>query len=188
MEKDNKKEIVILYNSKNERIGGYYNRYQIPKNKGYYYSINIWLITNTKKIIIQKRSSFKNIYPNKYECIAGGVIGDESILDACVREAKEELGIIINKNNLIKINLFLDKKHNYFMHTFIYYVNENISKDIKINLNEVSEIKIVNFNELIEMMNKNKFADSIKHRFQSYKKIIQEKLISKNKKDILKSD
>ncbi|MDE7075658.1 MAG: NUDIX domain-containing protein, partial [Malacoplasma sp.] len=162
--------------SKNEKIEGYYNRYQFPKDKGFYYAVNIWLITNTKKIIIQKRSSNKQIYPNKFECIAGGVVEDESVLNACVREAKEELGINLNENDLIKIDLFLDRDYSYFMHTFICFVNESITKDIKINFEEISEIKVVSFHELNEMIDQNLFADSIKKRFQNYKKIIETKI------------
>ncbi|MDE5767474.1 MAG: NUDIX domain-containing protein [Malacoplasma sp.] len=176
MKKNSKEEMVVLYNSKNEKIKGYYDRYQIPKDKGFYYAINIWLITNTKKIIIQKRSSNKKIYPNKFECIAGGVVKDESVLNACVREAKEELGINLNESDLIKIDLSLDEHHCYFMHTFICFVNESIVKDIKINFEEISEIKIINFKKLNEMIDQNLFADSIKKRFQNYKKIIETKI------------
>lgn len=172
----NNEEMVILYDENNQKISGYYNRYKIPKNKGYYYGVNIWLITNSKKIIIQKRSSNKEVYPNKFECVSGGVIKDESVSKACIREIHEELDLTLNETNLIKIDFNLDKKHNYFMHTFIYLLEDKIIEKIKINKSEISEIKIVNFNKLVEMIKTNKFADSIKNRFKKYSEIMKEKI------------
>ncbi len=162
-------DIVRIYDENKVKQNGTYNRDNIPKNY-YYFSVNVWIVFGKEKIMIQKRSENKKFYGNKYECVAGGVVGDETIIEACIRETKEETNLNISSKDLIFINEFLDKKHNYFMHTFVACLNETYINKIKINNDEVSEYKIVNFDEIIEKMNLNLFADSFNLRFPLYLK------------------
>lgn len=162
-------ELVDLYDENKIKIKGEYNRYNLPNNNSYYFAINIWIIIDNKNILVQKRSASKKIYPNKWECIAGGVLANESLLDACLREAKEELNLLIDRKNIKLIDITLQKEYRYFMHTYMCNVNPIILKEIKINKDEVSEYKIINYKQLIDMINNNEFSHSIKSRFNKYK-------------------
>lgn len=162
-------DIVVIYNEKKEKQNGYYDRYNIPNNF-YYFSINVWIVFGKDKIMIQKRSNKKKFYKNKYECVAGGVVKDETLIDACIREVKEETNLEINSNQLHFINEFCDKNHKYFMFTYVAFLEPSDIEKIKINLDEVSEYKIASINEIIEKINLNLFADSFNIRFPIYLK------------------
>lgn len=52
------------------------------------------------QILLQLRSPNKKHYPNTYALPAGKVENSESILEACVREAEEELGLMLQIKDL----------------------------------------------------------------------------------------
>lgn len=172
-------ELVKFYNQDFEPIEGYHNRFNPPSKFVYYRAINVWLITRAGKIIIQKRSENKQLYPNYYECVCGAVVENESIEQAAVREVKEELGIEIDITKLNLIDERLHKAYNYFMFTFYVIVEDNISKDIKINKNEVSEFKLISFQQLEDIIKKYEIAPSIQTRYKFYKDTIW--YLTKNK-------
>lgn len=163
-------ELVELYDKNKIKIPGSYDRYNLPNNETYYFAINLWIIINNKKILIQKRSNTKKIYPNKWECVAGGVLLNETLVDACIRETREEINLFLDKNNIELINVSLQKEYRYFMHTFVTRINSNYLNNIKINKEEVSEWKEVEYQELIKMIENDEFSQSIKSRFKKYKK------------------
>lgn len=160
-------DLVRVYDENNNLIDGIYNRDDIPNNT-FYYAVNVWIIFDDKTIMIQKRSNNKKLYPNKLECVAGGVLYNENVKQACVREVKEEIGIDIDIDQLEFLNLYKDIKHSYFMHTYYVVINKNNKNLISIDNNEVSDYYIVDQKQLINLINDNQFADSIKNRFELY--------------------
>ncbi|MBQ9016920.1 NUDIX domain-containing protein [Candidatus Saccharibacteria bacterium] len=64
----------------------------------------VWLFRKTAsdlEVLFQKRSEKVDRFPGKWDIAAGGHINyGESVLDAAVREAKEEIGIDITKDML----------------------------------------------------------------------------------------
>lgn len=168
-----KTELVELYDENKVKIEGEYNRYDLPNNNTYYFAINIWIIIDNKNILIQKRSKHKKIYPNKWECVAGGVLSKETLLDACVREVKEEINLSIDKNNIKEINVLLQKEYRYFMHTYMINIDSKMLDQIKINKEEINEYKIVDYQTLIKMLENNEFSPSIQKRFNNYKECLK---------------
>lgn len=171
-------DIVRIYDINKNKQQGFYSRNNIPDNY-FYFAINVWIVFKKNKIMIQKRSSLKKVYPNKYECVAGGVIEDESLVDACIREIKEEIGLDVDKKHLHFLHEFLDKTHKYFMFTYVAILNESEIENIKLDLKEVSRYEIVDINQIIEMVNNNLFADSFKLRFPLYLDLLKEIIFKK---------
>ena len=73
-------------------------------------AIHIILI-NDNKILVQKRKGSK-LYPGYYALPAGHIDKGETQYDALVREAKEELGIEINPDDII--NNYVVLRRNFF--------------------------------------------------------------------------
>ena len=73
-------------------------------------AVHIILIDNDK-ILLQKRKGSK-LWPGYYALPAGHIDEGETQYDALVREAKEELGIEINPNNII--NDYVVLRRNFF--------------------------------------------------------------------------
>ena len=55
------------------------------------------LHNNNIEILIAKRSSLRQLYPDLWECGGGQVNFNENFEEAVIRQMKEELGIIVKK-------------------------------------------------------------------------------------------
>lgn len=69
------------------------------------------ILIKEDKILIQKRKGSK-LWPGYYALPAGHIDEGENQYDAIIREAQEELGILINKNDII--NEYTVLRRNYF--------------------------------------------------------------------------
>ena len=68
------------------------------------------LITKDNKILVQKRKNTK-LWPDYYALPVGHIDEYENQYDALIREAKEELNIIIKKEDIIKEYVVLRRNH-----------------------------------------------------------------------------
>lgn len=59
--------------------------------------VTVAFVDKNRLLVVKPRSSRKS---NKYTLIGGKVEKDESMIDAIIRETKEELGLILNKGDL----------------------------------------------------------------------------------------
>lgn len=146
--------------------------------KGYYHNTaHIWLFTKNGEIVLAQRAATKTICPLLWDVsVAGHVDAGESIEHAALREAKEELGLIILKKDLIKIgvtecfqsypNGIID---NEFHHTFISELKGDI-ETLQIDKKEVEAIKLVSIPEFQNLINNigidNHFIPSNKKYYQ----------------------
>ena len=96
-------EIINIYDCDRQSLG------TAEKKRAHRYglwhdSVQIWLAleeNGKQKIIYQRRAASKPLYPNALDTsIAGHVNAGEALLDAALREAKEELSILLNENDL----------------------------------------------------------------------------------------
>ncbi|MBR5369982.1 MAG: NUDIX domain-containing protein [Bacilli bacterium] len=69
------------------------------------------LIIKDNKLLVQKRKGSK-LWPGYYAVPAGHIDEGENQYDALIREAKEELGIVINPENII--NSYVVLRRNFF--------------------------------------------------------------------------
>ena len=69
------------------------------------------ILKKDNKILIQKRKGTK-LWPGYYALPAGHIDAGENQYDALVREAKEELGIVLNPEKIL--NSYIVLRRNYF--------------------------------------------------------------------------
>ena len=129
---------------------------------GYYPMVVMVVIRNSKgEFLMQKRTQLKGG--------DGGVTGGhpksgETLLQGIITEVKEELGLDFSKENFIEYDAGCDGKDCYKM----YFVNKDIDlKDIKIQEEELSEVKWFSIDELkhmveIDELNENQISCFIK--------------------------
>lgn len=124
------------------------NTKEIPHDK--FILVVVIFIQNTKgEFLIQKRSKKKD---GLWATTGGHPKSGESSLDGIITEVKEELGIDIKNPILFKQatgkNTFCD----------LYYLKQDIHlEDIKLQKNEVDEIKWASINEINLLMEKSEF-------------------------------
>lgn len=79
-------------------------------NKAIFKSAVHLIITKDNKILLQKRKGSK-LWPGYYALPAGHIDEGENQYEAVVREAKEELGIELSKNDLLSEYTVLRRNH-----------------------------------------------------------------------------
>ncbi len=136
-------------------------------------------------------SSYKKIYPLLWDVsVAGHVNSGESLLTAAIREVKEEIGITVGENDLIKIGVmksFQSYKSgiidNEFHTIFISKLNDDI-ENLSPQKEEVEALKTVSislFKKLLENSENNShFVTSNKEYYVFVLKKIND-FIKKNK-------
>lgn len=124
-----------------------------PNNvpNGYYISVvGVVIINENDEILLQKRSRFKRANPSKWGICGGKVDLGETPLDTGIRETLEEIGILLNKEEL----KFLSMDTNEKAHFTVYYVRKNIDiKECKLQKEELEEVKYFKIKELQDLDN-----------------------------------
>ena len=99
--------------------------------------------------IMQQRSLKSKHYAGKWDMTGGGVIAGETIEDAAIREVKEELGIELNKNNLVlSYEYIIDWDDGTGLIISMFACRINVPVDgFSFDKCEVNNVKIAPFNE-----------------------------------------
>ena len=90
----------------------------LPKHEVHHYghfhaSTHLWLYTKTGKVVLQLRAASKPNFPNCWDVsVAGHISAGETAKQTAVREAEEELGIMVQAEKLQYIGRFrIDYQH-----------------------------------------------------------------------------
>lgn len=155
-------EYFDVLNENGEYKGEVVSREECHKKGLYHKAVVVFIISNdNKKVLLQQRSSNKKLWPNLWDITAGGhVLTGELGYESVIREAKEEIGVNIDKEALEFIGCttseilkedIIDRHFNEF-----YVVNKDIDlKDITMQKEEVQDIKWFDKQEIIKRVNNN---------------------------------
>ena len=151
-------EIVDVYNKRKELTKEKKERYE-RINVKYTQYIHVWIMNDKNQFLIQKRSENKKINPNKWSQTGGAVDCGETVIQAAIREVKEELGINLTKEN---IEFMLSYKRRYtFMDVFL--VRKNIElKDVVMQKEEVQKVKWATEEEIEDMVKSGEIVGTLK--------------------------
>lgn len=118
-------------------------------------AVAIIFIENSKnEFLIQKTSHLKG---SKYSTTGGHVNSGETPLDTIIREVKEELGVSIDKKDIVSLGFYKIG----MPLRYLYYIKKDIDiNDIKIQEEEVESVKYMDELEIIELINQDKFLES----------------------------
>ncbi len=140
-------EMVDIYNPDTmEKTGESIDKSAAHRLGIWHSSVHLIILNKDKtKVLFQKRSNHKDLYPNMWDISVGGhIMSKETDIEAIKRELKEELGIESSKLELIKKykeelnNNGIDSKE--IVSLFIMYLDEK-DKGFKLQKEEVSQIK-----------------------------------------------
>ena len=154
-------EYFDVLNEKGEYTGKTETRKKCHKEGLWHKAVVVFIINSKGQVLLQKRSANKRMWPDTWDVTAGGhVLAGEFGFQSILRECKEELGIELNKNDItfigagISNNIKGDIVNNHFNE---YYVANKEVDEIKLRLQEeeVSEVKWIDKDEIIEKINDN---------------------------------
>ena len=130
----------------------------------------IFVVNDKGEIILQKRSQEKENDPNKWTASASGHLSaGDTDTEGAMRELSEEIGIKINENELnylitVREQCDMPEKNMKIRHiSNIYVVFKNTkAEDLKLQKEEVSEVKYVYYKDFEKMLTENK-KEIVKH-------------------------
>lgn len=116
--------------------------------------VAIFIINDKGETLLQKRSANKRFNPNTWAICAGHVDAYESLEHAAIREVKEEIGLDIPMDKLMKYKeaeVVLRETNSHTTHYYYYKTNKSVDEFI-IQEEELSEVKWFNIDDVIEMI------------------------------------
>ncbi len=104
------------------------------ENNGLKFDANIFLYnTEKKEILLHKRDGSTSTNPYKWSFFSGRAEKDETPEECCIRELKEELGIVVNRDEMKSVVDYYDPERSKWHYT--YYVESDLKKS-QMNLSE----------------------------------------------------
>ena len=151
-------EIVDIYDGKKNKTGKTVERSTKPELGEYRLSIHIWITNSKGELLIQRRSANKKMFTNMWNETGGAASTSETSEMTCAREFEEELGV---KPNMDKAELIgsIKRKYDY---VDVWHIEQDIDlNDIKMQKDEVSEVKYVAIDELKKIIEDKEFVPTI---------------------------
>lgn len=93
-------ELWDLYNADGIKTGNVIKRGNSIEEGYYHLAVEVWILNSNSQILIQKRSKSKKTLPNMWGMTTGCIVSGEDSLEGAIREAKEEIGIDITKDEM----------------------------------------------------------------------------------------
>lgn len=124
----------------------------------------LWLTNSKGEVLLSKRSHLKQKNPGKWSCAAAGHVDEgETYLDNIIKEAQEELGLV-----LTEADLTLGPKHkvrgaNTYWITWYFAQTEKEASDFVLQEEEVSEVRWYTLDEIRELLKSN--SEMFSHGF-----------------------
>ena len=149
-------ESIDILNKDGNKTGSTKSKPSIHKDGDWHKAVHIWILNSRSELLIQRRSSTKENYPNLWDIsVAGHVSAGEDSTSSALREIEEEIGVRLNKEHLqhlfttieqvvLNEGAYIDNE----IHD-VYLVRTDLDiSDITIQEEEVAEVKFINFQEL----------------------------------------
>ncbi|MBQ3408323.1 MAG: NUDIX domain-containing protein [Clostridia bacterium] len=152
-------EYLDILDEKGNKTGKKDTRENIHKLGLLHSEVAAFIYTDTGKVILQKRKSNKATYAGVWSVTGGHVLAGENNEEAILREIKEELNLNIEKEKVIFVTTYKSKKvkddviNNKFFSIYNVEISENQFETIKIQKEELEDIKLFSIEEIESIMN-----------------------------------
>jgi len=175
-------ELIDILTPEGKSTGKTALKSEAHKNGWFHATAHIWFFTSDKGILLQKRALTKKVFPGIWDISVAGHIGaGEEILDGAKREVFEEIGLILEDKDFIKIgtrihqvnheNGIQDNEHH---HVFIAELKTPIS-ELTMQPEEVAGLELWDLKVLKETKN---LENVLLPRFHEYYVTVYNKIIS----------
>ena len=155
-------EFVDIWDDKGLPTGKKCTKHFAHEKGLFHPTAHVWFYNSDHNILMQKRSSKKQTYPNFWDVsVAGHISSGETIHQGAIREIKEEIGLTILHNELefLTIRKNVNKFSSgiidcEFQHVFLAKLTTKID-NLNIQKEEIDDVRLFSLDEIIECQNFN---------------------------------
>lgn len=159
---NNQNELLDIVDENNKETGVIGFRDDIHKKGLWHRHVGLWIMNKQGELLFQKRAKYKKRNPNKWARTGGHVDAGEDAYQAMIREAKEEIGIELHKEDLELLQMDKFDKYQeidqgnmrHFVYNFFIVLDIAVSEFV-LQKEEVSQVKYISIEEM-EHFRKNK--------------------------------
>ena len=149
-------EYVDVLDSSGRRVGRRKPRSEVHRDGDWHGATHVWILNTKGQILIQRRSPTKENWPNLWDVsVAGHISAGEEPVEAALREAQEELGVMLLPRECrylftvaeqVSLNngSYVDNEYH---HVFLVEKDLDVG-DLKFSDGEVAEVRFVSLREL----------------------------------------
>jgi len=150
---DSQEELLTQVDENNTIIGGI-SRGIAHNTPGIFYRTIYILVFNDKnQVLLQKRSSTKDLYPSCWDLSVGGHVNlGDSYLETAIREIKEEVSIYATKDDLFfkgEVLVKLPSSGEYF---YVYEYKLKPTDKITASIEEINQIQWMSIDDIKKSM------------------------------------
>jgi 8-oxo-dGTP diphosphatase len=141
-------ELWDVYTKGREKAGRTHAR-GLPLAAGdFHIVVVVWIVTPDGRILLTKRHPDKPVWPEYWECTGGSVLAGEDSAQGALREAEEEIGIVLDpgKGRMLRSYASQDSIYDYWV-----FIQDLDLAKTKLQAEEVVDIKFVSREELQAM-------------------------------------
>ncbi len=151
-------EYIDVYDKQGNKQDKVLQRGTKLKENEYVLIVHLWIQHKSGAFLIQKRAKADDPTPYQWAITTGVALAGETAVDAVIREAHEELGLVLNTADLIHIDDFTSKRESYQTLTHMFLAKASFAlSDLVLNKAEVSEVAWCSLEKIYERISKNTF-------------------------------
>ena len=136
---------------------------EVHRDGDWHKTVHVWIVNSKGELLVQKRAPNVENYPDTWDIpSAGHISAGETSITSAMRETEEEIGLTFKKRNFELLftvtQQMVSKKGAYINNEFndVYLIKSDLGlNDIKLQKEEVSEIKFIPFRELEKIVLQN---------------------------------
>lgn len=146
-------ELLDIYNENAEKTGRVIERGTPLRSGEYSLAVHLYIYNADGQFLLQKRSAQKKSLPGIWSVTCGAVMSGETSVQAGVREAAEELGLILLPERLRHIGRV--KRRHSFIDIFFIRAEWEMSK-LVLQKEEVDAVRLCRAGELLNIISETK--------------------------------
>ena len=99
-------ELFDLYDAGGRPLGRSKERMQVHRDGDWHRSIGLWIVRSDGRLLFQRRSAGKDTWPGRLTASVSGHYAAGERLEDVLREAQEEIGVVVRAGDLIPLGLW----------------------------------------------------------------------------------